>query len=372
MEQPDDTTYVVKLQPSKFHNAAPASGRDVTAEDEVATIQFLSKPPASGTSFLQSGKDLKSVEAIDPLTVKFTTFGPRAFFYEYTGTREIVPKEMLDEQTLKQHAPVGSGPYQFKAATQGSAEQMTRFENYRVKGQPYIFDRTLTFLPDTAANEAAFRSGQTDGIGFTDITQRDSVKKDLGSKINTIDVPSNSGAGMILNIHRDPWKDPRMREAFYHAVDFDRFNQTVFFGDASHTWYFSPALATRFPIGYDAVKSIVGYDPKKASDLVKAAGWDSSKDLEIMAPAEGDQGIALCRLIAEDLGKVGIKAHVTPVVRNIYLQRGGPKPGDFDMVESVLLDYNYAQTKSGTFWDSSSSRTRRWTRSSIRSSRPWT
>ena len=42
------------------------------------------------------------------------------------------------------------------------------------------------------------------------------------------------------------------------------------------------------------------------------------------------------------------------VVRNIYLQRAGPKPGDFDITMSVLLSYQYAQTNSGTFWDSTS------------------
>jgi ABC-type oligopeptide transport system substrate-binding subunit len=36
------------------------------------------------------------------------------------------------------------------------------------------------------------------------------------------------------------------------------------------------------------------------------------------------------------------------------LQRGGPKPGDFDMQMSVLLSYQYAKTDSGTFWNSTS------------------
>jgi len=82
VEQPDPATYVVKLHPARFHNRSPVNGRDVTAEDVAATVQFLTKPPASGSSFLQSGQDLKSVSAIDAQTVRFETFGPRAFFYE--------------------------------------------------------------------------------------------------------------------------------------------------------------------------------------------------------------------------------------------------------------------------------------------------
>ena len=60
------------------------------------------------------------------------------------------------------------------------------------------------------------------------------------------------------------------------------------------------------------------------------------------------------RLAAEDLQKVGLKTRVNPIVRNIYLQRAGPKPGDFDITMSVMLDYQYAQTDSGTFWNSTS------------------
>ena len=249
---------------------------------------------------------------------------------------------------------MGSGPYQFKAAVQGSSEDVVKFENYRVKGQPYIAERTFTFLPDASAIEAAFRSGQTETIQFTDLQQRNTIAKDLGNKIQVIDFPSTSGMCMMMNIHRAPWMDIRMREAFYRAIDVDRINQNVFFGDAIHTWFFSPASATRFPLKYDDVKQYVGYDPKKAADLVKAAGWDSSKDLEIMAPVETQTWVQSAQLMSEDLAKIGIKTHVTPVIRNLYLQRGGTKPGDFDITMSVILDYQYAKTQSGTFWNMTS------------------
>lgn len=356
IEQPDDSTYVVKLQPSKFHNRPPANGRDVTAEDIVQTFQFLAKPPASGGTFLQSGKDLKSVEAVDPLTLKFTTFGPRAFFYESTaaGVVQIVPKEMLDEQTLKQMPPVGSGPYQYKGGVVASSEDMVKFENYRVKGQPFIAERTFTFLPDVAAEEAAFRAGQHDTFGFSDLNQRNSVIKDLGNKVFARDYPSTSGMALMVNIHRQPWQDPRVREAVYRAIDLDRINNTVFFGDATPTWFFSLARPNRFPLKHDDVKQYVGYDPQKAAQLVKAAGIDPNKDLEIMAPVEAQTWVDSAKLMSEDLAKAGIKTHVTPVIRNLYLQRGGTKPGDFDITMSVLLDYQYAQTQSGTFWNMTS------------------
>ena len=360
-EQPDETTVVVKLKPSKFHNRPPVAGREVTAEDVVQTLEFLSKPPASGGNFLQSGKDLQSMKVVDKFTVRFDMFGPRAFFYEElqggsdTG-KPVVPKEMLDEKTLKETLPVGSGPYEYQAHTQGSIEEVKRNPAYRTPEQPYIAERKLTFVPDQAAIEAAFRANQIETIGFNDVKQKDAVGKDLGSKVVIETRPSTSGMALIVNINRPPWNDIRVREALHRAIDIDRVINVVFFGDAERTWYFSKARFDRSPLGPEAVKDYVSYDPKKAADLLKAAGVDPNKEYEFMVPVEAQTWVDSGRLMAEDLAKVGLKTRINPVVRNIYLQRAGPQPGDFEMSMSLQQDYRGATSNSGTYWNSSSLR----------------
>lgn len=359
VEQVDPTTVVVKLHPSTFHNRPPVNGRNVTAEDVAATVQFISKPPANGGAFFQSGKDLKSATAVDATTIRFEMFGPRALFFEelrgnQAPAKVIIPKEMADEKALKEQPPIGSGPYEYKTHTQGSIEEVKRFEGYRVKGLPYIDEKKLTFVPDQAAIEAAFRAGQIDLTAFTDVKQKESVARDLGAKIVLHRRPSDTGMALIVNIHRVPWNDIRVREALYRAIDVDRVINTVYFGDAERTWYFSKARTERNPIGPEPVMQYISYDPKKASDLLKASGMDLTKEYEFMVPVEAQTWVDAARLMAEDFAKVGLKTRLNPVVRNLYLQRAGPKPGDFDISMSVLLDYQYAQTNSGTFWDSTS------------------
>ena len=358
-EQVDPATVVVKLKPAKFHNRAPANGRDLTAEDVTQTVQFLTKPPATGGLFLQSGKDHKSATAIDNSTVRFEMFGPRAFFFEelqgaINSGKPIVPKEMLDEKTLKESIPVGSGPYEYKTHTQGSIEEVKRFDSYRVKEQPYITERKLTFVPDTASIEAAFRSNQIDLITFNDVKQAQNVARDLGTKIVTHDRPSVSGMAVIVNINRKPWDDVRVREALYRAIDVDRIINTIYFGDAERTWWFSRARFDRSPLSPDPVKQYISFDPKKAADLLKASGMDLTKEYEFMVPVEAQTWVDSGRLMAEDFAKVGLRTRVNPVVRNIYLQRAGPKPGDFDISMSVLLDYRHMTSNSGSFWNSNS------------------
>src|SRR5262249_26140100 len=154
--------------------------------------------------------------AVDPLTVRYEGNKPYAFFVE-VASPVIVPKEMLDEQTLKQSIPVGSGPYEYKSHTLGSIEEIKKSDSYRNKEVPYIAERKLTFVPHNPGIEAAFRSNQIEGIGFTDVKQRDTIAKDLGNKIVVKDIPSNSGMAIVVNIHRPPWNDVRVREAIYRA-----------------------------------------------------------------------------------------------------------------------------------------------------------
>lgn len=354
VEQVDDTTVLVKIQEGvQFHDRAPVSGRLLTAEDIVADIEFLKHPPASGGAFIQSGEDLESVAAIDEHTLEFKMFGPRAFFFEEVNP-VIVPKEMLDENTLKNEVPLGTGPYIYKAHQQGSTEEVTRNPNYWVKDRPYMDGKKVTFIPDAAAGEAAFRDGQIDQIEFTDIRQRDSIKRALGDRIVTNDYPSASGVAIILNIHREPFSDQRVREAIHRAINIERIVNVVWFGDADPAWYFSDARATRFPIGRDAVMEYVGYDPARAKQLIQESGIDTSKTYELMAPVEVQTWVDSAKLIAEDLQEVGLKVNVNPIVRNVYLQKAGPKPGDFDMAMSVFLDYIYMQSDSGTFWNNGS------------------
>ncbi len=350
-----DTTVNVKLNQLKFHNRAPANGRLATAEDFVQTIEFLKKPPANGGSFIQSGKDLKSVTAIDASTLRFEMFGPRAFFFEQMN-RQVVPKEMLDETTLKTQPPVGTGPYMYKSHQQNTNEEVVRNPEYFVKDRPFFDSKKITFLGDSAAVEAAFRAGQVDDPGgaWDNIKQAQAIEKDLGSRIKNLTYPSTSGMAMLLNIHRDPFKDARVREAIYRSIDIDKIINVVFLGDGEKTWYYSNAVPSRFPIGRKPVEQYVGYDPKKAADLLRASGADLSKTYELMVPPEAQTWVDGGGLVAEDLQKVGFKLKVNPVVRNLYLQRAGPKPGDFDITMTVFLDYQYMKTSSGTFWDNTS------------------
>ncbi len=370
VEFQDETTAVVKMHRANFHNQ-PASqsnsvvnGRMLTAEDVAARYEFAKIPPASTNTFI---KDELTVTALDDLTLEFKMPRPFAFFYENDGAMERgyeVPQEMLDETIIKEHIPIGTGPYMYKSHQLGSREEIVANPDYWREDRPYLDGRNLTFIPDSAAEEAAFRAGQIEDIDFSDVRQRDAVVGDMGDDVRHIEYASTSGMALIANIRRAPWTDERVRRALHRCINFERINNVVYFGSATPAWYFSEARPERFPLGREAVMDLVGYDPGEAKALLDAAKSDGAYDgreIEFMLPVEAQTWVDSGALIAEDMQQAGFNVRTFTEVRNVYLQLAGPKdledmtkPSDFDLTMSVFLDYRYQVTDSGSFWNNAS------------------
>jgi ABC-type transport system substrate-binding protein len=365
-EQVDETTVVVQMHDAHFHDN-PASrrfnsevgGRKLTAEDVVARYEFLKVPPASSNTLLQRNL---TVSAVDDTTIEYKMGVPWAFFLEDNEGAMVrgyeLPQEMLDEQVLKEEPPIGTGPFMFQSYQVGSQERAVRNPNYFTKDRPYLDGLQFTIVGDNAAQEAAFRSAQIDRHTFQDIKERDAVTRDLGDKIVPFTYPTSSGMALILNIRKPVFQDIRFREAIYRAIDIDRIINVVYFGDGFKQGVFPSARPERTPLGYEAVAQLREHDKAKAKqlvDAVKADGLYNGEELFFMLPVEAQTWVDGGRLVAEDLKDVGINTQTEAIVRNIYLQRAGPKPADgspsdFDITMTVFLNYDHFTSAPGSFW----------------------
>lgn len=365
IEQPDDTTIIMKMREAHFHDQ-PASksnsivnARMLTAEDTAARYEYQKQKGVDGSTFI---KESLTVSAVDEHTVKFEMPNPYAFFYEFRlGARAYayeIPREMLDDTTLKEHIPIGTGPHMYESHRQNSSEDLVRNPNYWLKDRPYLDGRRFTVIKDPAAREAAFRSGEIDHVSFADVKQADAVEKDLGDLIVRRTYPNGSWNSVHVNIHKKPWSDIRVREAVVRAIDVEKIVNVVYFGDGHRTWVSPKAVSGRFGRGVDPVREWVDYDPQKSVQLLQAAeadgAFDPAEEFNFMVPAQVQDWVDSGRLMSDDLNKVGIKSTPETVTYTIYLQRGGPKPGDFDIMMSVYTDINMFKTETGFYWSNTS------------------
>ncbi len=362
VEQVDPTHVTVKLKKGVlFQNLAPANGREVTAEDVAQDIAFIQDPKNNANlnnTFIRGDLDGPPT-VIDPYTLSFKSKGPRAYFFDTDQVAvSIVPKEMLNETTLRQNTQVGSGPWQFKAESQGSTYEAARFPNYRVKGKQYTDGVRETIIPDKASQEAAFRSGQAYAYGFTDVRNRDSVIKDLGKQIYVYTTKGLGNVGLVLNVFKKEFQDVRVREAIWRAVDRQRLINVVGFGDGSLSGYFPYIYDFSLPAKEAEANQAV--DLTKAKQLLAAAAFPLDKTYEMPLPVEAQFYVDAGRLMAEDLGKAGIKTNLAPITRTLYIQKVGAEPGDFDISmwpfqgTNVRQQFRIFHTKEGSFQETMS------------------
>lgn len=114
------------------------------------------------------GGILRSIEAVDPLTVVFTTCVPDPSFPAKAAfsSFQIYPSEYLESTggggELVEH-PIGTGPYMFEAWNRGDSVVLTRFDGYW--GEPALSPKVVfRWSSEGAQKLIELQAGTVDGI----------------------------------------------------------------------------------------------------------------------------------------------------------------------------------------------------------------
>ncbi len=221
-----------------------ADGSPLTAEDVVFTLDVLKTK--GHPIFRVQLKDVSKVEALDPLTVRYTFTGRETrdlplvvaslpiLSKAYYATREF------DQTTLE--PPVGSGPYRIGAFKAGAFVSYQRREDYWAKDLPVNRGRNnfdelrYEYYRDRTAELESLKAGAFDLR--EEFTSRDwATAYDIAAvregRLVRLELPdqSPSGAqGFFLNTRRTKLADVRVREALDYAFDFEWTNKNIFYG----------------------------------------------------------------------------------------------------------------------------------------------
>ena len=322
LEQPDASTVVFKLKPGMtFHNRAPVNGRAVTPEDIAKSQDYVRTNPKAGNNSFQVNS-LQSVETPDAQTVVFKLKGPNAYLFSGTqladpGAQCIFPMENLDN--LDSAWTIGSGPYELADYQLGVRYLYKRFANYHEasKGLPYIDQRLVLVIPDPAAQESAFRSGQVDAIGemnggIQPSSLADKLKQDMGSRIQVESYLSLSMLTWNGNVTKAPWSDARVREAMYRVVNRDQYLNLLEQGRGKVPPGPLPAGLTDYQLDPKQTDKYFQQDPKQAKQLLDAAGFPYDKEIEVLTinNTRNNQG---GEIYQQQLAQIGVKAKVVPL-----------------------------------------------------------
>jgi peptide/nickel transport system substrate-binding protein len=258
-----------------FHLAANArfhDGRPVTAEDVKFTVE-AARDPATKSS--DEGFDsVERVEAVNPLTVRFTLKRVTPRFLVEGGSRGIVPKHLLEGKDLSRdpfnRQPIGSGAFKLVGFTPGQSIVFEGVpEHYR--GAPRIGRVVFKILPDQNVMLTQLRSGE---IQYALVEPRDLPVVEKIQGVRVLEVPTTRFYDITPNFQRPYWQDRRVREAVLRAMDREGIVKRLLGGHGQ------VIHANATPASWAHTPDVPRYsfDPARAQALLAEAGWVPASD----------------------------------------------------------------------------------------------
>lgn len=322
----DSTVWTFKLRKGvKFHKTGylgeptENGGREVVASDVKYSFERLIREKSARAYFLNQIKgyqdffDGKSdvwegIEVVDDYTVKFTLSSPYApFLYaiSYTCFR-VIPKE--DAEKLGKEfnfRPVGTGPFIVHDWQHDNKLIFRKNPDYWMKDAkgnqlPYLDGVEIVVIPDSSVAYLEFKKGNLDVLPDIPNEFHNEIVKDFKDGFQSRATISTQYYGM--SVTKKPFDDVRVRQAFNYAVNREAINELFLNGT------FIPGKGVLPPgmLGYNPEIKSYGYDPEKAKQLLKDAGYPDGINVT-MQYNNNPRHKMIGEAVQAQLAEVGIK-----------------------------------------------------------------
>ncbi|MEM7227147.1 MAG: ABC transporter substrate-binding protein [Pseudomonadota bacterium] len=334
-ENPEPTKWVFNLRKGvKFHN-----GNDFTADDVIFSWQ---RALSEGSDLKVPAQKISDIKKIDDHTIEVTTPGPNpilprdlVFFYimdkewsEANNSATATNVKGGEEGNYANLNANGTGPFMVTERQPDVKTTLKRNPNYWKDIESNVTEGHFTPIGQDATRVAALISGELDlayPVPVQDwqrLDAADGVNPLTGPEARTIFLGFDQDRDELLysNIKgKNPFKDPRVRAAFAHAIDIEAIKQKVM-RNAS-----VPAGLMVAPQinGFDAaLNDRWEHDVEKAKALLAEAGYPDGFEVTMDCPNDryvNDEKI--CQAAAAMLARAGIKVDVLAQTKSKYFAK---------------------------------------------------
>jgi len=315
-----------------FHDGSP-----FTADDVVFSADRVR---AGDSDFKNRLSGVTEVVKVDDFTVDFITAEPNPILHYTWPNWYIMSKTWAEANNVADasraadvenfatlHAN-GTGPFKLVTREPGIKTTLEANEGWwNAANKPgNVESVTYTPLPNDATRIAALLSGQMDvvyPVPVQDIPRLEAapnVKVVAGPEVRTMYLTMNQWKDTLPGsaVEGDnPFKDQRVREAVYRAIDIDLINQRIMRGQGT-------AAALMVAPGVNGFTDEIEryhYDPEVSKQLLAEAGYPDGFKLTFQCSNDmylNDE--AICLAISSMLARVGIEADTNVQARAQYLE----------------------------------------------------
>jgi peptide/nickel transport system substrate-binding protein len=374
--QTDPTTWRFHLRRGvKFHDGTP-----FTADDVVFSFDRATHPGSNLSSPLAT---VKEVRKIDDYTVDFITDGPDPILPLNLPTIAIMSKKWCEQHNTTRAADLtkneesyatrhenGTGPFILKDREPDVRTVLVRNPDWwGLKTEKIDIDEAdFSRIVNASTRVAALLSGDLDMIytvppqDIARISATPHMKIWQTPELRTIFLGMDQSRPELLESNikgKNPFKDKRVRQAFYQAIDESAIAARIMNNYAHPTALmvgpgvngYDPALDKRFP-----------YDPDAARKLLAEAGYPNGFAVGFDCPNDryvDDE--AICQAVVAMLAKVGVKVDLLAQTRAKYFAKiNAPRyetsfymlgwtPGTYDALNAFQALIETRQGKDGVF-----------------------
>ena len=302
----------------KFHH-----GREVTAEDFLYSFTRIVDPKTKsggarlfmkikGASQFAEGRasSVGGLAALDRYTLRITLVESQAPFVSSlaVGFAKVVPREIVEKLGDDfGRQPVGTGPFRFAGWVRDQQITLAANPDY-FEGRPRL-DRLEYVIFTGEALDKMFTEFEQGNLEDSGIPARQRPQLLNGRKYQFIRRPILGMAFLGINTTQKPLDDPRVRQALNYAID-----RRIIVREIYQDQYL-PGVGILPPgtYGYDPKLAGYPYDPKKAADLLAAAGYPGGKGLpviQIWSARKNEEAVAEHDAIVKAWAALGVTAEV--------------------------------------------------------------
>lgn len=365
----------VHFSKTKFFKQSP----EFTSKDVVFSLkrQFDKSHPYNkiGGAFkywsaMDMSNIVKDVIALDKYTVKILLKKKEAPFIANLAMEfamilssdyaEFLAKKGKENDLGKK--PVGTGPFVFKKWVKDDKIIYNANKNYW-NGRPYVDKLIFKVITNNAVRAAELKAGSIHIMDFPNPAEVKDLEKHKNIKL--VKQEGLNVGYLAFNQEKKPFDNKLVRQAISHAINMDGIVKSVYEGLGKVATNPIP------PTMWSYNKNLKGYEynPQKAKDLLKEAGFENGFETNIwampVARPYNPNGRKVAEAMQADLAKVGIKVKIVSYDWGTYLKKSSMGEhdmvllgwtgdnGDPDNFLNVLLSTNAAKEKPSqnrAFW----------------------
>ena len=313
-------------------------GEKLTADDVVFSFK---RAAGDGSDMKGYTSSIKEVRKVDDFTIDIETTAPFPILPDVISLVYIMNKAWCEQN--KAEKPVdrrkgienaasfranGTGPFRLKERQPTTRTVLVRNLNHWAKAEGNVDEVIFTPIGNDATRVAALLSGEIDMM--YPVPEQDVERLKSNANLKVMQGPELRTIFLGMDQKRDelqfsnvkgknPFKDVRVRRAFYQAIDIETIRTRVMRGAATPTALMvAPGIK-----GFVAdLTNPPGFDAEAAKKLLAEAGYPNGFEVGMNCPNDRyvNDG-EICQAVAANLARIGVKINLQAESKATYFPK---------------------------------------------------